>query len=163
MCAEARQAEEMFQRAVRLHQSGDKAGALKLFIAAANAAQQQGRRAGRLGLRIRRRHRAESGGGRALDAYYFDQRNKRKITRRLLERLERLGYQVTLQEVEAVAPAVVADDAPAVSAVAAPKRRRGRPCKCAERGIACTHEPPEKPDKSTETTIKAEPATELSC
>ncbi len=96
-------------------------------------------------------------------ADYFDQRNKRKITRRLLERLERLGYQVTLQEVEAVAPVAVGDEALATSEAAAPKRRRGRPCKCVERGIACTHRPPEKPDKSAETTIQAEPATELRC
>lgn len=83
---------------------------------------------------------------------YYDQRNKPKVVSRLVARLTRLGYQVDLKLVEQGASAqpepLVAsprqNDGQAISrpdsATAGPKRRRGRPCKCAERGIICRHQ-----------------------
>jgi len=85
---------------------------------------------------------------------HYDRQNEPKVTRKLVERLERLGYAVKLEPVAehttvAVAEAVpaYADGAAAASAaepaaVAAPpqpQRKRGRPCHCVQRGIACTH------------------------
>lgn len=69
---------------------------------------------------------------------YYDRQNKPTIVSRLIKRLTKLGYYVQLTPVE---PAVVplsqtlADAAPANPL----KRKRGRPCKCAERGIICRH------------------------
>lgn len=73
---------------------------------------------------------------------YYDQQRKPEITRRLVERLEKLGYQVTLEV--PLTPEEVPQQAPAPTEIGtAPllKRKRGRPCKCADRGIACPHEP----------------------
>jgi hypothetical protein len=81
---------------------------------------------------------------------YYDQRNKPKTVARLVARLTKLGYQVDLKQLE---PEVVAEPAGALSQPGSPgneeisllgealipKRRRGRPCKCLERGIICTH------------------------
>lgn len=57
---------------------------------------------------------------------FFDRLNPVRTTKRLSQRLERLGYEVVLKPragfVEPVA-----------------RRRRGRPCKCAERGLDCKH------------------------
>jgi hypothetical protein len=66
---------------------------------------------------------------------HYDRQNKAKATRRLVERLQKLGYYVALQPIpeEIVVPPPVAE--PATPA----RRKRGRPCKCAERGIACKH------------------------
>jgi transposase len=78
-----------------------------------------------------------------LGADHYDRQNKPKVTGKLVERLQRLGYYVTLQAVQAPAPAVETTGsvpqpaAPAQSPAAVP--RRGRPCKCAERGIPCPH------------------------
>ncbi|HEY6987161.1 MAG TPA: IS110 family transposase [Bryobacteraceae bacterium] len=69
---------------------------------------------------------------------HYDQQNKPKVTRKLVERLQRLGYYVTLQPVEAPIPIATAESLPPAS-TAPPLRRRGRPCKCAERGIPCRH------------------------
>jgi hypothetical protein len=89
-----------------------------------------------------------------LGANHYEQRNKPKVTRRLIERLEKLGYSVTLQAkeplpavadpVEVAAPAhpavlKVPADRVLTEASAPVRRKRGRPCKCAERGIACKH------------------------
>jgi transposase len=63
---------------------------------------------------------------------YFDKLHPARTAHRLMERLERLGYDTTRI---AAKPAAVPDT---VSA-SAPLRRQGRPCKCAERGILCTH------------------------
>jgi hypothetical protein len=79
---------------------------------------------------------------------HFDLQNKPKVVNRLLERLTSLGYQVTL--CPALAPAPVnfrpPDTPPAVKAELMPapveqplKRRPGRPCKCALRGLTCKH------------------------
>jgi transposase len=95
---------------------------------------------------------------RELGGGYYDQRNKPKVVHRLVERLTRLGYQVELQPAEAQVPAPIAaatapprtsgyeattpapysdtpTEAPAVDA----QPKRGRPCKCRERGIPCPH------------------------
>ena len=85
---------------------------------------------------------------------YYDQRNQPKVVSRLVARLTKLGYYVDLKPVEPYAPPPVAAqpepaaestperpvlaaaaDSPAVNA----NKRRGRPCKCAERGIICKH------------------------
>ena len=75
-----------------------------------------------------------------LGSGYYDQQRKPEITRRLVERLEKLGYQVTLEVPLTLDEAP--QQAPAPSEIGtAPllKRKRGRPCKCADRGIACLH------------------------
>jgi hypothetical protein len=92
---------------------------------------------------------------RELGADYFDQKNKPKVVNRLVQRLMRLGFHVTLQEAEApnvqmetvsseVAAAVVpaqtqSHELPSDAPVACQKPRRGRPCKCAIRGLPCHH------------------------
>jgi len=58
---------------------------------------------------------------------YFDRLNPEKTQRRLTQRLERLGWQVELK------PVVRENLPPPVPG------KRGRPCKCAERGIECKH------------------------
>jgi transposase len=58
---------------------------------------------------------------------FYDRLNPEKAQRRLTQRLERLGWQVVLQPRE-VQPA----EPPS-------KPKRGRPCKCAERGLECRH------------------------
>jgi transposase len=68
---------------------------------------------------------------RELGASHYDQQNKPKVTRKLIERLQRLGYYVTLAPIEAAIPVPpVVPESP---------RKRGRPCKCIERGIPCQH------------------------
>lgn len=97
---------------------------------------------------------------RELGSNYYDRRNKPKVVHRLVERLTRLGYKVWLEEAEEPrseqAPAQLANPAEAIdspaesgplegegvrgtAATAAQSRKRGRPCKCAERGIECRH------------------------
>lgn len=73
---------------------------------------------------------------RELGALHYEKQNKPKVMRKYVERLTRLGYYVTLVAMEEEPE--VAGESEAVPAVAA-TRRRGRPCKCAERGIACKH------------------------
>jgi transposase len=73
-----------------------------------------------------------------LGANHYDQQNKPRITRKLVDRLQKLGYYVTLQPIQAPAPSepvpvIVSETKPAE------RRKRGRPCKCAERGLACVH------------------------
>ena len=73
-----------------------------------------------------------------LGASHFDEQNKPKVTRKLVDRLQKLGYYVTLQPVEAalppdpVPPIVIEPQQPE-------RRKRGRPCKCVERNLACSH------------------------
>jgi len=71
-------------------------------------------------------------------ADYYDERNKPKTVARLVKRLGRLGYEVELREVPAATVVPVVAMEPVEAAV--PKRGRGRPCKCAERGIPCRHQ-----------------------
>jgi transposase len=62
---------------------------------------------------------------------YFDRLNPERTRNRLVRRLQRLGLEVTLRpaEREALSNLVTTTRA----------RKRGRPCKCAERGIPCIH------------------------
>ena len=81
---------------------------------------------------------------------YYDRRNKPKTVARLVARLGRLGYQVDLKLLENAMTAEVAEEdnegEPPSEPVAAAedgfgsKRKRGRPCKCGERGIICKHQ-----------------------
>jgi transposase len=80
---------------------------------------------------------------------YYDQRNKPKTAARLMARLEKLGYQVEVKVIRDTAPAECAAEAAHAEADSGgkalreeperPKRRKGRPCKCIERGIICKH------------------------
>jgi len=88
---------------------------------------------------------------RDMGADYFDQREKPRVVNKLIERLSRLGYYVTLQPVEPE-PAILPQ--PRISPPQAggeftatiqppetsPRRKPGRPCKCAERGLLCHHQ-----------------------
>lgn len=84
---------------------------------------------------------------------YYDRRDKPKTVSRLVARLTRLGYYVNLKPVEPEAsqqqespegalPVSSAIPPPAPSPaqqrVSLPKKK-GRPCKCAARGIICKH------------------------
>jgi len=66
---------------------------------------------------------------REMGGDYFDQLHPQRTRNRLVRRLQRLGLDVILQP---------RPDQPAVSP-SAPTRKRGRPCKCAERGSPCIH------------------------
>ena len=68
-----------------------------------------------------------------LGAAHYDRQNKPKVTRKLVERLQKLGYYVTLQ------PIAESVETPSPEPPKPQPRRRGRPCKCAERGIECKH------------------------
>jgi hypothetical protein len=85
-------------------------------------------------------------------ADYYDRRNRPRAAARLVKRLQSLGYRVELQEVEPEAetePLTV--EAPANANPEVPtKRKRGRPCKCAERGIICRHRTSEHPNSLRE-------------
>lgn len=62
---------------------------------------------------------------------YFDRKNPERTARKLAERLQRIGYDVVLTpRAEPHSP---------VSSAPTQTKRRGRPCKCAERGIECVH------------------------
>src|SRR5437763_12580565 len=88
---------------------------------------------------------------------YYDRQNKPKTVSRLVARWMKLGYYVDLKPVEPYEPNQLAPVAtqpePAAKSISSPsgllhpsdspvvnaKKRRGRPCKCAERGINCKH------------------------
>ena len=85
---------------------------------------------------------------------YYDRQNKPKVVSRLVARLTRLGYNVDLTPVERYEPPPVAELAgpaagnPSERTALVPaehcppintKKKRGRPCKCAGRGIICKH------------------------
>ena len=77
-----------------------------------------------------------------LGTTYCNERKKPQVVRRLVDRLQKLGYQVMLQPIEpAPAPQTVRQQPTELqpTPVAATGRRRGRPCKCAVRGIPCKH------------------------
>jgi len=89
---------------------------------------------------------------RELGGDYFDRQNKPRVVPRLVERLARLGYEVELK------PTAPPEMAPPLPETAGPaptvqpqKRKRGRPCKCAQRGIPCPHGPgkPESAESGT--------------
>jgi transposase len=102
---------------------------------------------------------------------YYDQQNKPKVVGRLVRRLLKLGYYVELKPIEPdpfSEPAPLADPAPQSSHVAgtdlmptAPdtvsiKPRRGRPCKCDERGIICKHKTSVDPNSLIQQTSSPE-------
>jgi transposase len=62
---------------------------------------------------------------RELGGNHFDTLRPQRTTSKLVRRLQKLGYQVILQ--------------PISTQPGQPKPRRGRPCKCKERGIDCKH------------------------
>jgi transposase len=70
---------------------------------------------------------------------YYDRRNKPKVVARLLKRLQNLGYEIDLREVPAAADSALSSEASIASPEAPLKKRRGRPCKCSDRGIPCRH------------------------
>jgi transposase len=81
-------------------------------------------------------------------ADYYDRRNKPKVVSRLPARLSRLGYYAELRPIgPGPIPAASAETVPSstalqtqsVQALQPARRRPGRPCKCAERGIICKH------------------------
>ena len=82
---------------------------------------------------------------------YYDRKNKPRVVHRLAERLSRRGYPVQLQ-VSTASAGTAAENRPEpptttrgtdASLSAEPPRevkpRRGRPCKCVQRGVQCTH------------------------
>jgi transposase len=81
-----------------------------------------------------------------LGGNYFDQQNKPKVVSRMVARLKKLGYEVTLSPLaaeetveDAMVELVASSVETATEAMPVPKRKRGRPCKCIERGIICKH------------------------
>jgi transposase len=88
---------------------------------------------------------------RELGSDHFDRKNKPKVVKRLVERLTKCGYYVTLTpaeenpqpEIPPVTPPEPVPLAPVSPATPLPntalKRHRGRPCKCADRGLFCQH------------------------
>ena len=64
---------------------------------------------------------------------YFDRLHPERTTRRLVRRLEQLGHQVALQPKAPLPPQTALSHIPKCG------KRRGRPCKCAERRITCIH------------------------
>lgn len=77
---------------------------------------------------------------------YYDRRNKPKTVARLLKRLRGLGFEVDVPMAPTADPTPVVQERESRDPIAAPlpelappKRGRGRPCKCAERGILCQH------------------------
>lgn len=80
---------------------------------------------------------------RELGGDYYDRQNKPRTVRRLVERLARLGYAVELTPTTEPPPISPIDPIPRSDSrpVESTKRRRGRPCKCAERGVVCSHQP----------------------
>ena len=76
-------------------------------------------------------------------ASFYEDKRKPEITRRMVKRLERLGYQVTLEI--RLTPDQIRELEPVLTqqlTVPPAVRRRGRPCKCSDRGIACVHRIP---------------------
>jgi transposase len=60
---------------------------------------------------------------------YFDQLHPERAAHRLMSRLEKLGYDLSqMRPVQPPTPRPATD-----------RRGRGRPCKCDERGLVCTH------------------------
>jgi len=88
-------------------------------------------------------------------ADYYDRRNRPRTAARLVQRLQKLGYRVELHE-DSLLPQSVTDAAaaelttPTALPAVALKRRRGRPCKCAERGLICRHGTSPQPNLLTD-------------
>jgi transposase len=79
---------------------------------------------------------------------YYDQQSKPKTVARLVARLAKLGYQVDLKRLDEtpahgplpfeILPTPDSTEA-RPDAITTTPRKRGRPCKCQERGIPCKH------------------------
>ena len=69
---------------------------------------------------------------RELGEDYFDRLHPERAAHRLMSRLERLGYDLSAVQRKIVS-------APASASAPRAARGRGRPCKCEERGVVCTH------------------------
>jgi len=92
---------------------------------------------------VRREEYVELGGD------FYEQRNRTRVVSKLVARLAKLGYQVELtpsrppvgmEEAPSMAPIEHLNPLPSIPhSIAQPVKRRGRPCKCAERGIPCKH------------------------
>jgi transposase len=90
---------------------------------------------------------------RELGTAYNDEKRKAKNTARMVRGLEGMGFRVTLEVLptpeelrEFGSPTAAPETGPSVP-------RRGRPCKCAERGMVCKHQispPPPSPPEITE-------------
>ena len=70
---------------------------------------------------------------REIGGDYFDQLHPDRTRNRLVRRLQRLGHDVFLQ------PRANPASPSATVEIPAPRRRRGRPCLCAQRQIPCIH------------------------
>jgi transposase len=84
---------------------------------------------------------------------FYDQLNAARTRQRLIERLRRLGVAVTIAAPAPVPASTALPPAPAPALAPSPahqppaaapatQRKRGRPCKCAERRIPCIHQLP---------------------
>ena len=78
---------------------------------------------------------------RELGGDYYDKQQPQKVRNRLLARLRRLDPHLVLPPAPAAVPPLAASpDSPSTpSARAVVRKKRGRPCKCAERLIPCKH------------------------
>jgi transposase len=80
---------------------------------------------------------------------YYDQQSKPKTVARLVARLAKLGYQVDLKRLDEtsahgplpfeILPTPDSKVEAPPDAIKPTQRKRGRPCKCQERGIMCKH------------------------
>jgi transposase len=66
---------------------------------------------------------------------YYDRLNPERTKEKLAKRLQRLGWEVVFKPLQRPENLTVAP----VARTAESRRRRGRPCKCSERGIDCKH------------------------
>ena len=80
---------------------------------------------------------------RELGGDFHAHRNAEKTAMRHVAGLQKLGYYVTLMKAEAPEPVTAreaeATPLPPPTVPLASRRRAGRPCKCADKGIPCTH------------------------
>jgi transposase len=87
---------------------------------------------------------------RELGGDYYDRLNRPRVVARLLQRLSRLGYYAELraigpqpgtEQTVSTEPGTLSEPTDTARPELLNKRkpRRGRPCKCAERGIECRH------------------------
>jgi hypothetical protein len=89
---------------------------------------------------------------------YYDRRDRPRTAARLVSRLQKLGYRVEVHEepfpeelAEGLPPEASGDSASREAIPPVPvKRNRGRPCKCAERGIMCRHHAAQMPNSLRE-------------
>lgn len=77
---------------------------------------------------------------RELGSGFYEQQRKPELTGYLVRRLERLGYKVALEELLSTEEIQAFPSMAPPSPLPTLKGKRGRPCKCAERGIACPHQ-----------------------